>query len=124
MPSIGEALDRVDGHLKVTGAATYTADHDIPNLTHAVLVTSTIAKGRILSMDTRTAEAVPGVIAILSHKSGLKLAKNPMEVHPGNPADRALSLLQDDLVHYGNQPIGVVVARTLEAAREGAQRVH
>ena len=44
---IGEPLERVDGRLKVTGKATYTADWNSPNAAHAVLVTSTIAKGRI-----------------------------------------------------------------------------
>jgi xanthine dehydrogenase YagR molybdenum-binding subunit len=44
MPTaIGQPLDRVDGRLKVTGQATYTADQNIPNLVHAVLVTSAIA---------------------------------------------------------------------------------
>jgi xanthine dehydrogenase YagR molybdenum-binding subunit len=121
---IGEPLSRVDGRLKVSGRALYTADHDIPHLANAVLVTSTIAKGRIASMDTREAVRVPGVLAVLTHKSGLKLAKDPGKVDPASPADRALQLLQDDLVHYGNQPIGVAVAETFEAAREAASLVH
>ena len=121
MPTvIGQPIDRVDGRLKVTGQATYTADHNLPNLAHGVLVTSAIAKGRIASIDTKEAMRVPRVLAVLSHENGLKLAKNPMEVQPGSPADRALQLLQDDRIFYGNQPIALAVAETFEAAREAA----
>ncbi len=124
MPNaVGQPLDRVDGKLKVTGKATYTADQVIPNVAHAVLVTSTIARGRIASMDTSAAERVPGVLAVLTHRSDLKLAKNPREVEAGSPADRALQVLQDDRVYYGNQPIGVAVAETFEGARQAASLV-
>ena len=34
---IGEPLDRVDGHLKVTGRATYSAEYNVPNIAYAVL---------------------------------------------------------------------------------------
>ena len=50
-PSIGAPLNRVDGRLKVTGGARYAAEYAIANVAHAVIVTSTIAKGRVLSMD-------------------------------------------------------------------------
>jgi xanthine dehydrogenase YagR molybdenum-binding subunit len=120
---IGEPLERVDGRLKVTGQATYTADWNIPGVAHAVLVTSSIAKGRVASIDTGAAERVPGVLAILTHKNKIKLAKDPTKVDPSSPADRALQVLQDDRVYYGNQPIAVAVAETFEAAREAAGRV-
>ncbi len=122
--SVGEPLNRVDGPMKVTGRATYTADFRIPNLVHAVLATSSIAKGRIVSIDTADAEGVPGVLAVLTHKSNLKLAKDPTAVDRSQPADRALQVLQDDRIFYSNQPIGVAVATTFEAAREAAAKIH
>ena len=121
--SVGQPIERVDGRLKVTGRATYTADQNIPNLAFGVLVASAIAKGRIASIDTAAAERVPGTLAVLTHKSGLKLAKDPSQVDPGSPADRSLQLLQDDRIYYGNQPIAIAVAKTLEAAFEAADRV-
>jgi xanthine dehydrogenase YagR molybdenum-binding subunit len=121
--SVGQPIDRVDGSLKVTGHALYTADQQVPNLAHAVMLTSSIAKGRIASMDTSAAERAPGVIAVLTHRSGLKLAKDPSQVSPGSPADRALQLLQDDRVLYSNQPIAVAVAETFEAAWDAASRI-
>jgi xanthine dehydrogenase YagR molybdenum-binding subunit len=121
--AVGEPIDRVDGRLKVTGQAVYTADWNIPGIAHAVLVTSTIATGRIVSIDTAAAERVPGVLAVLTHEDKPKLAKDPMKVDPSSPADRALTLLQDDRVYYGNQPIAVAIADTFEAAWEAADRV-
>lgn len=118
--SIGQPIDRVDGPLKVTGRATYTADNHIPNLAYGALRVAAIARGRIAAIDTREAERVPGVLAVLTYKDKLKLAKSPMEITPGSPADRKLQLLQDDRVYYGNQPIAVAVANTLEQAREAA----
>jgi xanthine dehydrogenase YagR molybdenum-binding subunit len=57
--SIGQAMSRVDGRLKVTGQATYAAEFDPPNLAHAVIVTSTVAKGRITSLETSSPHARP-----------------------------------------------------------------
>ena len=118
---IGQPLTRVDGRLKVTGRATYTAEHNIPNLTYATLVMSSIAKGRIASIDTAAAERAPGVLAVLTHRNRMPLAKDPMQIEEGaGPADRKLQLLQDDRVYYANQPVAIVVAETLEAAQEAA----
>ena len=121
--SVGEAIDRVDGRLKVTGRATYTADQNVPGLVFGVLVTSAIAKGRIASIDIGAAQKVPGTLAVLTHNSNLKLAKDPGLVDPKSPADRALQVLQNDRIFYGNQPIAIAVAESLEAAFESADRV-
>ena len=58
--SVGKPLDRVDGRLKVTGRALYAAEHPVPNAAAAVLVMSTIPKGRIAKLDTTEAEAAAG----------------------------------------------------------------
>lgn len=118
--AIGQPMDRVDGRLKVMGLATYSAEHRIDNVAYAVLVTSTIGKGRIVSMDTAAAKRAQGVLAVLTHQDQLKLAMSPKHIQPGSPADRVLQLLQDDQVYYGNQPIAIAVAETLEAAQEAA----
>jgi xanthine dehydrogenase YagR molybdenum-binding subunit len=122
---IGEPLDRIDGRLKVTGRATYAYEHNIPNAAVGVLVMSTIAKGRIASIDSAAAQRVPGVLLVLSHTNSIRL-KNPLnEAAPGqerSPA-RAITALQDDLVRYANQPIALVVAESFEAANEAAALV-
>jgi xanthine dehydrogenase YagR molybdenum-binding subunit len=53
-------VDRVDGPLKVTGAAPYPSDFSFDGLAHAALVQSTIAAGTISGIDTKEAEASPG----------------------------------------------------------------
>ncbi len=50
---VGQPIDRIDGRLKVTGRATYAYEHKIPNAVRAVIVTSTVAKGRIASIDSK-----------------------------------------------------------------------
>jgi xanthine dehydrogenase YagR molybdenum-binding subunit len=120
---VGKPLDRVDGRLKVTGQAIYTADWNIPGLTYAVLVTSSIAAGRIAAIDTIASGRIPGVLAVITHKDRIKLAQDPGKVDPSSPADRALQVLQDDRIFYGGQPVAVAVAETFEAASEAADRV-
>jgi xanthine dehydrogenase YagR molybdenum-binding subunit len=65
MSVIGAPLTRVDGRMKVSGAAKYSAEFDIPRLAYAVLVQSTIPAGTIDRMDTAEAERASGVITIL-----------------------------------------------------------
>ncbi len=121
MPDIlGQPVERIDGRLKVTGRATYAYEHDVPNAVYAVMIMSTIAKGHIAAMDTRAAERLPGVLAVLTHRNAMKLANPEREKAP---TARVLTALQDDLVRYANQPIGVVVAENLENAIEGAHLV-
>ena len=59
--------DRVNGKDIVTGKAKYAAEHDIPNLAYGVLVGSTIAKGSIAAMDTKSAENAPSVLSVITH---------------------------------------------------------
>lgn len=119
---IGQPLDRVDGRLKVMGRATYTYEHQIPNVVPAVLLTSSIAKGRIASMDTQAAERTPGVLLVLTHANAMKSPElQNQKKEP--PVGRVVQVLQDNVVRYSNQPIAVVVAETIEAASEAAQLI-
>jgi xanthine dehydrogenase YagR molybdenum-binding subunit len=111
--NVGDPLSRIDGKLKVTGTAKFTAEFRIRNLAHAVMLQSTIPNGRITNMDTSRAERAPGVVAVITPSNALKLAA---------PESR-LSVLQDAQVHYNNQPIGVVVAETLHQAAYAASLV-
>jgi xanthine dehydrogenase YagR molybdenum-binding subunit len=121
MPDVvGTPLERVDGPAKVTGAATYTADHRLPDLTHAVLVTSAIAQGRIEGIDAAAAEAVPGVLAVLTHENAPRVRGR---LGRDTDDNHAIQALQDAEIRYADQPVAVVVAETLEQAREAARRV-
>ncbi len=72
---IGKPTPRVDGALKVTGQAKYTADFHFPNLLYAVPVEATIANGRITKLDTAEAEKMPGVAAIFHRKNIGKISR-------------------------------------------------
>ncbi len=121
-PVTGQGIDRVDGKAKACGRATFSADFTVPDVRYGVLVTSTIARGRIVRMATRAAERAPGVLAVITFANAAKLPKGGRAaVKP--PAGRVLSLLQDDRVEYNGQPIGIVVADTLERATAAAAMI-
>lgn len=115
--SIGQPLTRQDGRLKVTGRARYAADNHPPGMLHAVLAVSTIARGRVASLDVDAAQAHPGVVAVMTPANRPPLAEDP-DAKP-HPFAFRLDVLQNDRVRYANQPIAVVIAETLEAATEG-----
>ena len=119
---IGLPLGRTDGPLKTTGGARYAAEFRLPELCHAVMVLSTIPRGRITSLDSTRAERAPGVLLVLSHRNAPTLPEHGRAAFKP-PAGRAMSLLQDDDVHYDRQPIAVVVADTFEHAVAGAALV-
>jgi xanthine dehydrogenase YagR molybdenum-binding subunit len=123
MSILGAPINRTDGWAKVSGAARYSAEHTLPGMAHAVMVTSTIPNGRVRRIDTSGAGQVPGVLLVMTHENALRLPDKTKAGKVQPPIGRVLSLLQDDQVHYNNQPIGVVVADTLEHAREAAARV-
>ncbi|MET9871764.1 molybdopterin cofactor-binding domain-containing protein, partial [Streptomyces sp. NPDC006386] len=122
--AVGAPLSRVDGRLKVTGRAKYAADHVPDGVVHAVVVDSSVARGRITAIDTRAAHAQPGVLGVLSHLDKPELAYRD---NPGAWLDPAvgerLHVFQDDKVRFFGQPVAVVVARTLEAAQHAADLV-
>ena len=122
MSVIGQPLDRTDGVLKVTGQARYSGDNSEAKLAHAVLITSTVAKARIASIDTARAQAMPGVLLVMTHQNAMRLPNGGVpDAQP--PAVRKLTLLQTSDVRYSNEPVAVVVAETLEQARGAARFV-
>ncbi|MGN6319807.1 xanthine dehydrogenase family protein molybdopterin-binding subunit [Trinickia sp.] len=122
MNTIGQPLDRTDGILKVTGRARYAAEFPAAHLAHAVLVTSTIAHGRVSAIDTTRADAMPGVLLVMTSRNAPRLPNDGRpEVAP--PAQRRLSLLQDGEVRYDNEPVAIVVADTLERAVDAASKL-
>jgi len=119
---LGRPVDRVDGALKVTGRAQYAAEFDPQALCHAVMVQSTVPAGRIRRIDAREAEAMRGVVLVLTHRNAPRLPKEGRAaVNP--PAGREISVLQTDAVRYNGEPVAVVVADTFEHANEAASRV-
>src|ERR1700722_20146427 len=117
--NMGDPAPRLDARLKVTGEARYPADEPITNPAHAVLVTSGIAKGRLIGLDLADARAVPGVLDIFTSENTSDLKQLKF-----GQAGSATSIqsLGADIFHDG-QIIAMVVADTLEAAQEAADKV-
>lgn len=112
--AVGSDVRRIDGPAKVRGLAPYAYEHEVDgSAVFVALVQSTVAKGRITSIDVSAAQAVPGVLAVLTHEDAPRL---------GDVAEELL-VLQSDRVQYAGQPVAVVVAETSEVARDAVGRV-
>ena len=121
---VGTAQSRVDGPAKVTGQAKYAGEFAAPDLTHGYVVSSGIARGRILSIDTAAAEAVPGVLKVFTHENRPRTAwldynYQDQVAPPGSP----FRPLYDDKIHYSGQPVALVVAEDFGTARYAASLV-
>jgi xanthine dehydrogenase YagR molybdenum-binding subunit len=115
---VGKGIDRVDARLKVTGKATYSCDVAVANVAHAVIVGASTGRGAVKSVDTEAAKRVPGVLAVLTSENAPRLPGVKQQATVLQ--DRVLQFLQDDEVRYDGQPIALVVAETLEQARQAA----
>ena len=120
---IGQPISRIDGRQKVTGGATYAAEFDVPGHAHGATVRSTVAKGRIASIDTAAAERAPGVVVVLTHRNAPKLAYRAHKALVDPNVGERLHVLQDDRVSHQGQPIALVIADTLEQAIHAATLV-
>jgi xanthine dehydrogenase YagR molybdenum-binding subunit len=119
-PSVTDGLSRVDGRLKVTGKAKYSAEYNVKGITYGVLVGSTITSGSIKNIDTKKAENAPGVLAVLTYLNAPKI--------PGYQTDTPstkgpLKIFYDNQVYFNGQPIALVVADTFERALFAASLV-
>lgn len=121
---VGQPLARVDGPLKVTGQARYAAEFDTPGLLHGVVVCSSIARGQVLRIDTREAEALDGVVLVLTHENRPPVASYDKPYQDDDAADGSpFRPLFNDRVLYNGQPLALVVAETRELARHAASQV-
>jgi xanthine dehydrogenase YagR molybdenum-binding subunit len=127
LQSIGDPLDRVDGRLKVTGGAKYSAEYVLPDLKYAVLVTSTIAKGNIKAINTKPAANAPGVLAVITYVNAIKPPGYPADnQHPTEPATAGQPhrAFYNDKIYFNGQPVAMVVADTFERATFAASLVN
>jgi xanthine dehydrogenase YagR molybdenum-binding subunit len=116
---IGTPTSRVDGRDKVTGAAKYAGEFMAPDLAFASVVSSTIAKGRIASIDVSEAMKVGGVIAVLTHKNRPPMADNDKAYKDDVAPEKGSPFrpLYDNKIMFNGQPIALVVAEDSETAR-------
>ncbi|WP_432192536.1 xanthine dehydrogenase family protein molybdopterin-binding subunit [Streptomyces sp. bgisy027] len=118
--AVGLPHVRVEGRDKVTGAARYAAEISFDGLAHGWLVLSTIARGRVRSIDTAPVLGMPGVLAVLHHGNALPVDISWVDPQLG-PPDGTLGVFQHDRVPYAGWPVALVVAETPEQASEAAE---
>ncbi|WP_462265746.1 xanthine dehydrogenase family protein molybdopterin-binding subunit [Mucilaginibacter sp.] len=120
---VGRPIDRVDGQLKVTGEAKFTAEYALENICYAALAYSSVAKGKLKTLHTEAARQSEGVISVITHENTSK-AKKPILLDPSGEsrgtAAMDITILQDEHIYWNGQPIAVVVADTQEQAEQAA----
>jgi len=120
--NMGKPEPWIDGRLKVTGQARYAADFPVSNTAYGFLVTSTIARGRITRIDLSAAKKVPGVLHIMTHENRPPLGTFEFVAKGGEAATAKPPLSTDRIDHQG-EIVALVVAESLEDAREAAYNV-
>lgn len=114
MRILGRPTDRIEGPLKVTGRATYAAEFAVPDMVYGMIVTTTIAGGRIVAIGTAQALAAPGVLTVVTYDNAGPLALGD---------DHKLPVLAGPQVDQFGQAAALVVADSFEAARAAARLV-
>ncbi|TPO11992.1 xanthine dehydrogenase family protein molybdopterin-binding subunit [Mesorhizobium sp. B1-1-5] len=121
LEAVGGRLSRVDGPAKITGAAKYAFEQQLDGLTHAVLVGATIAAGKVTAIDARAAETAPGVLAVLTPDTIMKL-KGASDWLGNPPSQPSYAPLVRE-VTFSGQHVAAVVAETFEQAVAAAALV-
>jgi xanthine dehydrogenase YagR molybdenum-binding subunit len=120
--TIGDAISRTDGPLKVTGGATYAYEHwEVGQPLYGFIVDATIGRGRITGIETLPAESSPGVRLVMTYLNA------PEQGMPDEsillPFERALPTLSSPEIRHFGEPVALVVADTFEQARAAARRL-
>lgn len=114
---IGAPVSRLDGPLKVSGAAPFAAEIPMEGMVYAAVAFSTVAKGRIAILDTSAAESAPGVVLVMTHKNAPKMKPTPVfNTSPKAAGPSSLPVMQDRSIHWNGEPVAVVLAETQEQA--------
>jgi len=121
---IGQSVSRVDARAKVTGEAKYPGDIAMEGQLFAKMLFAGRPHARIVSIDTSEAEAVPGVVAILTAKDvpvnerGLQTQDQPVLSGPGSSKPGA------DVVRFVGDQVALIVAETERAAARARDLIH
>jgi xanthine dehydrogenase YagR molybdenum-binding subunit len=114
---IGKPVSRIDGPLKVQGQARFAAEVPLPGLVYAALLYSTIARGRIATLETAEAEAASSVALVMTYRNAPRMAPPPLMLSAPKAAGASgLPIMQDAEIRWNGQPVALVLAQTQEQA--------
>jgi xanthine dehydrogenase YagR molybdenum-binding subunit len=121
---IGAPVSRLDGPFKVRGEARFAAEYVMEGMVYAGLRYSTIARGRITTLETGAAEAAAGVVLVMTYRNAPRMQPPPLFLTGPKAAGGAnLPVMQDDSIHWNGEPIAVVLAETQEQADHAASLI-
>src|SRR5262245_6011043 len=121
---MGQSISRVDGRAKVTGLAKYAGEYNVTNHAYGVVVSSTIARGKVTKIDAGEALGLKGVLQVFTHENTPHLSASDEDFHDeAAPPGAPFRPLQDDRIRFNGQPVALVVAETFELARYAATLV-
>ena len=115
---IGTSVHRVDGVAKVTGAAKYAGDLIIPGMIEGKFLRSPYAHARIRSIDTREAEAMPGVVAVVTSKDFKDVSP-----YAGRSKNKDHPIIAVDRVIFAGQPVAAVAAVDRATAEQALNKI-
>jgi carbon-monoxide dehydrogenase large subunit len=127
---IGQPVRRYEDLRLITGQGRYTDDITLPRMTHAFVLRSPMAHARITRVDAKAARNMPGVLLVLTGEDvqadglGDVPCTAPLTSRDGRPRhDTPRPVLAIDRVRHVGQPVALVVAETLAAARDAAEAI-
>lgn len=122
---VGQRIARADAREKVTGSAQYVGDLPFARLAVARMLRSPYAHARITAIDTAAAEALPGVLAVLTHCNAPAVAytNNKWDATAVGTRPRQDQVLLSDHVRYAGEPVAVVAAVSAEIAAQACDLI-
>jgi CO/xanthine dehydrogenase Mo-binding subunit len=116
---VGRSVPRLEGRDKVTGRAEYTHTMRVPGMLHAKIFRSTVAHGRIKSIDTSEAMKLPGVVHVVTIDDVMKVLPNPYY----GPAFHDQPILAHQKVRFIGEPVAAVIASDPHVADQAVQLI-
>ena len=116
---VGRSLPRIEARDKITGRAEYTHTLRLPGMLYGKIFRSTLAHGRIRSIDTGAAKKFPGVYRVVTADDIRKIIPDPYY----GPAFHDQPILAIDKVRFVGEPVAVVLARDPHVAEAAAQEI-
>jgi CO/xanthine dehydrogenase Mo-binding subunit len=116
---IGRSVPRLEAREKVTGRAEYTHLMRLPGMLHGKVFRSTVAHGRIKSIDTSAAKKLPGVYRVITSEDVVKVIPNPYY----GPAFHDQPILAMEKVRFVGEPVAVVLAADPHVAEAATQLI-
>jgi CO/xanthine dehydrogenase Mo-binding subunit len=119
MTQVGRATPRLEARAKVSGKAEYTHNLRLPGMLYCKIYRSTVPHGKLVSVDTAAASALPDVHAVITAKDILKIVPEPYY----GPAFHDQPVLAVDKVRYVGEPVAAVLAEDPHIAEQAVQLI-